>query len=209
MRAIGIIALLTTLLPGTGCTDNDPVAPVFGRASAGVTDGTAETMGQRTGTPATSGDVVFSGQFSASGLVEVSVDGESWVELGSPSSFLVELQRDGEESLVQADVQIPVGTYTRVRLTLTSGRVELDEDVTLGGSSFAGGIAIAVGGEDGTVVIEKQVQPFTVGVDNHARLRFDLNSELWVTEISASSRAVSDHEVRRAAVASRSVSRTD
>ena len=188
--------------------DTDPVGTALGSASAVITDDATSQGALRSheGAPyraAAAG--TFSGSFTSEAQVEISMDGSTWVDLGSPSQVSVMLQSSGGESTVHSNASVPVGTYTHARLRLSGGQASVDAGAVLGGVSFTGAVDIQVGGTDQEVVIEKQVQPFTLTADTQARIIFDLNSEAWVDEENADDQSADDEEVEDSATAHREV----
>lgn len=147
------------------------------------------------GAEATSGE--FSGRMSADVQVQISADGSTWVDVGPPrSNASVTLQSDSETTVAtNATVQSNTFSHVRVRMDNASATVN-------SGSEFDFGILevdvnLAIGG-DGSVVIEKQVQPFTVSAGSQTTVSVDLNSESWVTSDNVESRAVAESEIESA-----------
>lgn len=207
-RILTIVTALSTLGLTTACNGDDPIEAGTGSASAAITDN-AHAIDPMSATGAAQGRILmhgdFSGTLSGSALVEVSADGETWVAIGSPASVLVTLQSHQEETTVRSRMSVPVGTYSRVRLTLSGAQAQIDAGGTVGGITLTSAVAITVGGSDGEVVIEKEVEPFTITTNTHARVAFDLNSEGWVTEEAAAEETVGDEEIRTSARADRTV----
>lgn len=208
MRSTTTFALLALLGAATACTDDDPVEGGTASVSATITDDASSPSAFQAGDGTTmyaQADGHFSGSLSSDARVAISTDGESWVDLGSPSQVTVALQSSGQETTVHNRAAVAAGTYTRVRLTLSNARAELDAGAVLGGISFTSAVSIRVGGADQQVVIEKQVEPFTIHADTHARITFDLNSEGWVDEQAAEEESVEDQEVQESTTARREV----
>lgn len=204
MRFTTTFALVALLGATTACTDDDPVAGGTASASATITDDASSSsalQGDDGAALRALADGHFSGGLSSNAQVAISADGETWVDLGSPAPVTVALQSNGNETTVHSRAAIQPGTYTRVRLTLTEARADIDAGAMLGGISFTSAVSIAVGGADQSVVIEKQVAPFTVESDSHVLIRFDMNSEQWVDEETADDESVEDERVRESTVA--------
>lgn len=199
MRYTKILTAVALLGLTTACADNDPIEGERGSASAEITDDAsssaslasdAGTANQSTGT--------FSGTFTSDAEVAIAAESGAWVDLGSPTRATVTLQSTGDRTSIHANSAVPAGIYTRVRLTLSGGRAHVTAGGTLGDNfSLTSDATINVGGSDNHVVIEKQVQPFTVGADTHVRILFDLNSEAWINQQSAEEENVEDEEVER------------
>ena len=183
----------------------------MGTATAVVKDDPSSTSAYRGTTPGytTKEAGTFSGTLTADAEVEISADGEAWIDLGSPANMSLDMQSSGDETTVHSNVAIPVGTYTRVRLRLSGGEANIDAGASLGGIVLSAAVSILVGGSDQDVVIEKTVAPFTVTADSNVRLVFDLNSEVWVNQSNADDETAEDQEVEDAADADREVTEQD
>lgn len=208
MKSLTILTTLSLLGLTTACTGDDPVEPGVGSASAAITDNAHAVDAIQAShdiTPRVLMHGEYSGRLSSSAKVEISADGVTWVELGSPAAVLVTLQSHVEETTVHTRASVPVGTYSRVRLTLSGAEAEIEAGAVVGGVTLTSAVAIRVGGSDGEVVIEKEVEPFTVKADTHVRVLFDLNTEEWVTSENADEQMAQDDEVRGSARAGRSV----
>lgn len=188
--------VLTICLAVGACTNTDPVEAELASVSAAITDHASATAS-------------FSGTFTSDARVEISTDGEAWVDLGSPARVNVTLQSAGDESTVHAHATVPASTYDRVRLTLEAGRATVDAGATLGGLSLPHALSLRVGSSDAPIVIERQVQSFSIGADTHAHILFQLNSEAWIHQDSAEEEAVDAREVRESTTATRTMTRTD
>lgn len=202
------IVTLSVLACTSACTGDDPVEPGMGSASATITDNAHEVdpLGESDGTsPRILRHGPYSGRLSSSATVEISADGETWVDLGLPTAVEVTLQSHFEETTIYTMASVPVGTYSRVRLTLSGAEAEIDAGGTVGGITLNSAVAITLGGSDSEVVIEKEIEPFTVKATSHVRVAFDLNSEGWVHEESAGDGTAADEEVRSSARADRSM----
>lgn len=206
MRFTTIFALVALLGTAAACTDTDPIDGGTASVSATITDDAssqAALQGESATPMQVQADGQFSGRFSSAARAAISTDGETWVDLGSPSQVTVALQSSHQQATVHNRTAVATGTYTRVRLTLTNARAELDAGAMLGGISFASAVSIRVGGADQQVVIEKQVEPFTIRANTHARIQFDLNSEGWVNQQAADHESAEDPEVQESTTAHR------
>jgi len=202
----GATLLAAALLGTSGCS-NEPSgpAPGMGFARARVMDDpsstdpsvTAPFLLSRTGT---TGAAAFTGSFEGDVSVAVSLDGSTWVDLGSPADVSITAQA-GAGTDVHGEVQVPVGTYTRVRLTLAGVTARLAAGSSIGGLTLTTETSIVLGGSDESIVIEAQVPPFTVRADASARteILFDLNSESWITQAAVQAGVVADAAVESAA----------
>lgn len=209
MRYTTIAAVLAILGTTAACSDNDPVEARPGSASAVITDDASSSgafQSDEGSAYRSEGASTFSGSLNADAEVAISADGQTWIDLGSPTRVNVALQSSGDETAVHTNASVPATTYSRVRLTLSGGQANVDAGALLGGITFSSALAIRVGGSDNRVVIEKEVQPFTVTADAHARIIFDLNSEGWVDKENAEDETAEDEEVEDSATADREVS---
>jgi hypothetical protein len=89
----------------------------------------AETAPSRT----SHGSGSYSGTLEADAQVSISAGGDIWVDLGSPSSASLDLQASTGGVDVHGQVEVPVGVYTRVRLSLSGAQARLDAGGTIGG----------------------------------------------------------------------------
>lgn len=201
MRLTRAAALLVGLgmIGVSGCGDDGTSPEGEGFAQAIVSDNPNSTTPQAY--PAlhiagSSGSSQYTGTISGNFSVAVSADGTVWHNLGSPNGITVQAQSTTNTTNVHGEVTIPAGTYARVRLTMSNARATVDAGGQIGGITLDADIevTVAAGGE---VVIEKQVQPFTVSGDASVRteILFDLNSELWLTEQNAQDGDASGEEV--------------
>lgn len=210
MRVSTIIALSTAALLAAGCGGDDPVGvDDRGTASASVSDNPSTTSAFRSESWRPEAAGTFSGSLNASAAVEISADGQTWIDLGSPSNISLALQSTGSETTIASSAEIPVGTYTRVRLRLSGATANIDAGAVLGALTLSSAVAIKVGGADQEVVIEKTVEPFTVTADVHTHVMFDLNSEAWVTAGNAEDETAEDEEVEEACEANRKMEPKD
>lgn len=210
MRTSTIIALSAAALLATGCGGDDPAGvDDTGTASASVSDNPSTTSAFRSESWSPEAAGTFSGTLNASAAVEISADGQTWIDVGSPSNISLAMQSTGSETSVASNAEIPVGTYTRVRLRLSGATANIDAGAVLGAITLSSAVAIRVGGSDQEVVIEKTVEPFVVSADVHTQIMFDLNSEAWVTAANAEDETAEDEEVEDACEADREMEPKD
>jgi hypothetical protein len=200
----GATLLAAALLGTWGCSDSGGPDTGMGFARARVLDDPSSTSPHATAPIWLSGSggwgaAVFTGSFEGDVAVAISVDGGAWVDLGPPADVTVTAQ-SGTATDVHGEVQVPVGTYTRVRLTLTGFDARLAAGSTIGGLTLTSETTVALGGADNTVVVEAQVPPFTVraGASARTEILFDLNSETWVTQAAVQAGVVADAAVESA-----------
>jgi hypothetical protein len=207
MTTTRFVALASAALMAGACADSPTgTGTVMGTVSVAVTDDASAASVQDAGsaTGAQTAGSTFSGTFTASARAAISADGVTWIDLGSPGAIDVALQSTGDRTDLHGNVAVPVGTYTRVRLILSGAQAQLNAGAVLGSITLTSGATIRVAGGN-QIVIEKQIQPFTLSADTHARVIFDLNSEEWVDEESAQEEEVAEEEVQESTSAHREV----
>jgi hypothetical protein len=124
----------------------------------------------------------YEGTISGQMRVSISADGETWYDLGSLNGIAVQAQSTVGGTNVHGEVTIAAGTYNRVRLVLRNATATIEAGAEIGGITLTTDVDVALG--DGTdIVIEKEVETFTVTAEATARteILFDLNSEAWIT----------------------------
>jgi hypothetical protein len=140
------------------------------------------------------GSSSYSGTLEADAQVSISGGGDAWVDLGPPSSAELDLQASNSGIDIHGQVEVPVGVYTRVRLSLSGAQARLDGGGAIGGIILSASTSLTVGA-NGTVVIEKEVPPFEVRADTHTAIYWDVNSHLWVNEQNVEDEEVEEQEV--------------
>lgn len=144
-----------------------------------------------------SGSGTYTGTLTGTVQAQISTDGSTWVDLGSPSSAAIALQSTGNVTTVASNVTVPVGTYAYARLVITPN-VQLAVNGTANGSTYNGTVASYTSGQ---IVIEKQVQPVTVSAGSTVSVAWDLNSESWLNSSSVQSQTALATAVQAAAYA--------
>ena len=144
-----------------------------------------------------SGSGTYTGTLTGTVQAQISTDGSTWIDLGSPTSTSVALQSTGNVTTVASNVSVPVGTYAYARLIITPS-VNLQVNGTANGSTYNGTVASYSSGQ---IVIEKQVQPVTVAAGSTIRVAWDLNSESWLNSSSFQSQSSLAAAVQTAAYA--------
>ena len=197
---IAAAATLALLVPLTACSDDDNgMGPeATGSVEAAVMDGgagsTADVVG---GTRASVSSASADGSFRADARVEVSLDGDSWVDIGETSDLDVALQSGEAQTVGTAD--LAAQTYSKVRVVLTNAEAEVLAGSTIGAGPISADLTIDVdGGADGQVVLEFD-RSITVRADERTELLFDLNSGAWLDDQAIQAGAVSEAEVQSAA----------
>ncbi|HEX6938412.1 MAG TPA: DUF4382 domain-containing protein [Longimicrobiales bacterium] len=196
ITSVALAAMLAPVL--AGCGDDGTGPEDGGRVEAKMTDAPAEpsaavapatSSGFR---PAVAGS--YSGSFTGNAKVAISADGETWIDLGDAQSVSLSLQSTGDTTSVHGNARVPFGTYAYVRLELADANAHVDAGATIGTISLDAAIDVTVG-TGGSVVIEKQVQPFEVRAGTRTTIIFDINSEAWMTEENAEDEQVDEQEV--------------
>ena len=184
-RGMGALIAVVSVL---ACGD-DALGPDVAQSEAFVFDDPAVGGASYSGTAA--------GNFQAS----LSADGQTWIDLGSLNGITVSLQVSPDEATVHGAQAIPEGTFTRVRLVLQDVEVTVSAGSTVGGVMFpqemkadlASGVPLS---------IERVVPEFSVMDGERAEIRFDLNSESWLTANAVQNGLVPTADVEAAATAS-------
>lgn len=147
-------------------------------------------------TPASASAATFEGVIVADANGSVSSDGETWVEIGSPTSTTLELQSSGETT-VHSSATIQGGSYTHVRLVLRNATATIRAGSVVGGLTLNADVDLRLGGPDSEVVIEKQVSTFEVSSDTRTTVVWEMNSEEWANEENTEEEEVEDQEVQQ------------
>lgn len=202
-RTLLTTAALGLALSAVACSDDDdPTDPMndMGTVAATLVDGPDPQPVGATAAPtslARQVEAAFSGTFQGDTRVEIYEPGEDqWVEVAGQSATTLDLASN-DEAVLGSSSQIDVGTYTRMRLTITGGEAVIAAGATLGGIVLVADVTLNLGGS-GTVVIEKDVA-LTVAADATTTLVIDLNSEAWVTEENTDDGTVTEGEMESAA----------
>lgn len=140
----------------------------------------------------------YSGTLSGDTRVDVSADGETWVQLGDATQIELELQSAGDEVAVHSDVTVPLETFAFARLVLDGADVEIDPGSTIGGVTLESSATLTIGSGTQVTVEQQLEQELDLDVGSDATLTFDLNSETWVTQDNLDDMIVSEAELRSA-----------
>lgn len=143
----------------------------------------------------------FSGAFSGTAQAAAFTSADGWVDVGTPANVTFDVQGTTESTFVTA-AEVPEGTYTKLRLTLSGFSLHLNPGAVIGGVTFDSAVDVAVGGSDGSVVLEVSVPSASLTAGSSATAHFDLNSEEWVSQSTVDAGAVDDATVQAAASAS-------
>lgn len=175
-------------------TNPDPDPSTHGYVRAAITDGSGASaaMFSRAGAGSANGTI------QADVQVEIQTQAGAWVDVGNPAQVNVAAQSNGSATVISGDVLVPVGTYSRVRLTMENAEAHLLAGSVLGVLTLTADVDIVIGGSDGRVIVEYTVSPFTVqaGGTVSTELLFDLNSEAWLTQATAEAQVVADGAVQ-------------
>ena len=200
LSMLGAVALLAA-----GCSDSatGPDGSGDGYAHALVTDN-PNSMNPSAAGPAfhvsgSAESASYNGTISGNMNVAISADGQVWYDLGSLNGIAVQAQSTGSGTNVHGEVQVPAGTYARVRLTMQGAKATIQAGAVIGGLTLTSDVEMQLG-SGGTIVIEREVSTFAVSVDAAARTEivFDLNSELWITAENVQQEEASEEEVESA-----------
>lgn len=207
-RRLGTTLVLTVglALALAACSDDeDMTGPDQGEVSATVTDDPSSTSGSIARASfldvlALQASGAFTGTTTADATVEVRTESGTWIEVGSASDADLEMQSEGSELVVGSGATVDAGSYTAVRLTLENATTTVDAGSSIGGILLDVDVDVAVGGEDNSVVIEKELD-FDVDAESSTTVVFDLNAESWVDQSAVDSEAAADGDVQAATTA--------
>lgn len=195
-RLAGPTAALALALGVLACGDG--TGPEEGSVGAVITDDPAQA-GAAVGPGAQLAQGVsgqtFQGDFQGEAQVQVSVDGQTWLDLGSAQSVDVALQ-SGNEAVVHASANVPAQAFSRVRLVLRNARATVLAGSSIGGALIDVDVQITVAG-GGEFVIEKSLS-LSVSAGSQTTLVFDLNSEQWIDQTAVQAQAVTAAQVAAA-----------
>lgn len=200
IEQVRVPVLLLAALAGLGslaaCGDDDGTGPEGpGTVSAVMTDpGGSSAVASRGAAAASQG--AFTGTFDGEVQVQISTDGETWVDVGSPASVSVDLQSSGETT-IRSDVEVDAGTYSHIRVVMSGAGAGLNAGAVIGGVTFSSAVNVSVAGGS-EVTVEKEVVQFRVDSETDMVVVVDLNSEAWITSETAESGSASEAQVQSA-----------
>lgn len=188
------------------CDDDDDVTGTErGEVSASVTDDPSSTSGSIA--RASFLDILglqasgsFSGTMTADATVEIRNSAGTFIDLGSASNADLEMQSEGGEITVATGTSVDAGTYTAVRLTLENATTTVQAGSSIGGIVLDVDVLVNVGGEDNTVVIEKEMN-VDVDAGSSTTVVFDLNAESWIDQAAVDSEMATDADIQAATTA--------
>jgi hypothetical protein len=196
---------LAGVIVGAACHDG-PTGTPWGYVAAAVTDdpsitngAPADPVGAAAAWGAQPEGPSFGGMFEAVAEIAILRKGSGWVAMGPATPLAIPLQSAPEAAAFQGRGGIPVGTYSRARLTLSGARAGVVAGSHIGGEQVARDTIIRVGHGE-VFVIEKETSPFTLTSRTRVRLLFDLNAQDWLDARSLHDGAVDDEKVRAATV---------
>jgi hypothetical protein len=138
----------------------------------------------------------YSGTFEGEVTVEISTDGQTWIDVSPPTSATVDLQSE-DRTTITTEAEVAGGSYSHIRITLRSATATLDVGAQIGGTTLGTEANISIGGGS-DVVVEKEVFPFSLDADVQMVLSVDLNSEAWVSQQSVTSGTAASSEIQSA-----------
>lgn len=198
----GILAMAVAVLATTAACDDEATGP---DGEAQMTVVATDDPGSQTASAATlvlagflpqDGQASYSGEMTAEAQVQVSADGETYVDVGPPQQVSLELQSTDGQASIHTDAGVDADSYSSVRLVLGNAEASIDAGSEIGTMVLDAALTLDIGsGSD--VVIEKQA---TVEVESGSEttLVFDMNSEAWITEENAQAQAVAASEIESA-----------
>lgn len=187
---------LLLALGGLGCGDGSTGPDEESRIDAAIVDDPGSGAGSvGPQLSAAFAGRTFDGDFSAQGRVEVSVDGQTWVDLGSMQSMTVTLQ-SGDRVAVHTAARVPARAFTRARLVLRNATATIRAGSTIGGTLIDADLQISIAG-GGEFTVEKSLS-LDLSARSSAMILFDLNSEQWIDETAVQAGAVTASRVQSA-----------
>jgi hypothetical protein len=196
------IAAGVAWLAAAGCTDS--TGSGIGRTEAVIRDNPNSTNpsivapGLFANRAAAGAPTAFTGSIAGDAQISISADGTEWYDLGSPNGITIQLQNANDSTTVHGEVDAPAGTYTRVRVVIDGAEARLNAGSTFGGLVLQAQVAVALGGSDQEVVIDRTVPAFEVRAEAGAVtvIRLELNAEAWLTETSVQALMVQDTAIQ-------------
>lgn len=189
-----VAALAAAALGVAACSDSTSVQSSARVSAVTANDNPSSTSSTGSGG---SGNNGYTGTLSGTVQAQISADGQTWVDLGSPAATSIALQSTGSVTTLSTNASVPVGTYAYARLVFSPG-VQAQVSGTVGGTSYSGRVVTFGSGQ---VIIQKQVQPVTVTAGSTLTVAWDLNSESWLTASSLQSQTTTAAAVQAAAFA--------
>lgn len=111
-------------------------------------------------------------------LAAVMLVSESGTEVQATDGFQSGVFRiEGADSAFIGVRRVPVGTYTRARVSFRRVTADVDGGLVIGGIPFLGRVTVAIGAD--AVVVEAPIR-LTVEADAEHRLVVDLNAAAWL-----------------------------
>lgn len=159
-----LAAVASTLVVGACDDDDGPTGP------SAETNTEATVVDQPPRASKYGGDVAGDFQFA------VSLDGETWTDVGAPSGISVLLQ-EGSGVSVHSAADAPVGAFPRVRLTIRNAEVTIEEGGEIEGTILTSDATVGLG----PTVIERELTVPALEEGEDLLVTFDLNSEMWLT----------------------------
>ncbi|HEX9582123.1 MAG TPA: DUF4382 domain-containing protein [Gemmatimonadales bacterium] len=201
MRKFPFLAFIAAVGVAAPACSDDTNAPGTGRMQAIVRDDPGTTTAappEAAAHGAPSSPAAFAGDINGNVQVAISVDGATWVDLGSLNGITIDLQSTGDSTNVHGEVSVPAGTYTRVRLTFQGAQARLQAGSSFGGITLNAQVNVTMGGTDQSLVVTKTVPAFVVEADAQmvTTAYLELNAEQWLTEDSVQAQVVEDAAVQ-------------
>ena len=190
-RTVALAFSASAVLGLSACGDSTgPDGP--GLVDVVMHDGSAQPM---MGPSAAAGDT-YSGTFKGEVKVEISTNGQTWIDVAPPTSATVNLQSEGRTT-VRSEAEVAGGSYSHIRITLHGATATLNVGARIGGATLGTAANISIGGGS-DVVVEREIFPFTLDADVEMVLSVDLNSEAWVSQQSVTSGTAASSTIQSA-----------
>jgi len=166
-------------LTQTGCGGERPDA---GDSSSASERGTVRTFvmdGAAAPGIAGADDQRVQGSFLGNFIVSIYSPEGVWVDLGRRAQMTLPLGNGAPNALLES-LDIPPGTYTRVRVLLCHSSADVDPGSWVAGEEVDEDSHVFLT-ETGDIYIIRDVEPFQVAPSRPVHLDIDLNSSGWLT----------------------------
>jgi hypothetical protein len=166
-------------LTQAGCREGQPDAGDPSSASGGGTVMAFVMDGAAAPGMAGADDQRVQGRFLGNFIVSVYSPVGVWVDLGRRAEMTVPLGNGAPSALLEG-LDIPPGTYTRVRVLLCHSSADIDPGSWVAGEEVEEDSPVFLT-ETGDIFIIRDVEPFQVTPSRPVHLDIDLNSSGWLT----------------------------
>lgn len=196
LSGLAAVALVPLAL---ACGDDDPAGveqDALATVTAVVHDSAAVLPTGRT-TMSPPDSTAYDGVATGQAEIEVHSETDGWTSLGAASDVAFDVYCE-EAAVVHESASVALGTYDRIRITLTDFEMSVPAGAVVRGATYSDAFGVGFG-TDGPVVIELTVPPFTLGEGENVTVLVDLNTEVWLDDETISAGVISASEIEAAA----------